>query len=265
MDTWQLVIISCCIIPTAIIMLVVYFAVRSGLRAMRALTPGEKHLIEQYVALRDENPDASTRKLVSRIIHQQSMRAGLIGGITGAGGVFTLPIGLPADLVTTARIQGTTLHLIAWAYELENPGSVPKVLSVDEILGMKQGGKLDVRVDQATHQIVIAQSEAFAKMASRRALLIVGEKAFAKFIPGLGFLIGFAVNYLTMRSAAQLAVEWYSGNIQSVGEQIKAARENLSSAALQLSPALRDAGQRLADQTGHLRTALAQVRQPRSS
>lgn len=256
MDNWQLVLIACCILPTALVMAAVYFAVRAGGRLINRIAPAEDQLIDEFVALRKDNPDVPTQKLVNRLINRQSMRAGVIGAVTSMGGAFTLPLGLPADLLTTGRIQSSTLQMIAWAYELENPGSVPKVLSINDILGLKQGGKLDLNVNDLTQQLVLSQSDNFTAMATRRALLVVGEKAFAKLIPGLGLLIGFAVNYLMMRGAAQLAVAWYSGNIQNYGSQIKAARESLGSGAVAISPMLRDAGQTLNRQTAMIRQVL---------
>lgn len=239
-----------CLVPTVIIGVVVWMAIRSGWNLYQWFLPDDEDLINRFVAMREKEPDKETHHLVNRVLHQQALRSGIVGAVTSVGGVFTLPIALPIDLITTARIQSTTLHFIAWAYEMEKSGQVPKVLDLNEILGMKGGGFLNVKVDEITQQLVIAQSERFSRMATRRALLMVGEKAFAKLIPGIGFLIGFGVNYITARSMGQLAVEWYSGNIERYGQQVKLARENIGT--LKPSQALKDAGNLLNKQMGEI-------------
>jgi hypothetical protein len=237
-----------CVVPTVIIGIGVYWVFRSGKNLYAWALPDDERLINAFVEMREKEPDKETHHLINRVLHQQAIRSGLIGAITSVGGVFTLPIALPIDLVTTARIQSTTLHFIAWAYEMEKSGQVPKVLNLNEILGMKGGGFLNVKVDEMTQQLVIAQSERFSRMATRRALLMVGEKAFAKLIPGIGFLIGFGVNYVTARSMGHLASEWYSGNIDRYGQQIKSARENIGT--IKPSQALKEAGNTLNQQMG---------------
>lgn len=244
------ILLLCCIVPTAVIALGVYWMVRNGKNLYQSFLPDEEQLINRFVEMREKEPDKETHHLIVRVLHQQALRSGIIGAITSVGGVFTLPIALPIDLITTARIQSTTLHFIAWAYELEKSGQVPKVLDLNEIIGIKGGGLLNIKVDEITQQLVIAQSERFSRMATRRALLMVGEKAFAKLIPGIGFLIGFGVNYITARSLGQLAVEWYSGNIDRYGQQVKSARENIG--AIKPSYALKEAGNTLNEQMGKI-------------
>ncbi len=253
-DTLQFMLIACCIIPTVITMGIVYAGLRGGYWLMQLIAPSEKRLIAQFIALREEDPTTSTRKLVGRVVQRQALRAGVVGAVTSVGGAFTLPIGLPLDVITTARIQATTLHLVAWAYELENPGQVPKVLDINEIFGLRNGGALTVQVDKISQQLILQQSERFSNLALRRALLTVGEKAFAKLIPGFGMFIGFAVNYFTARALGLLAIRWYSGNIQQVGQQIKAARESAS--PRDVNSSLLQAGQSLSRQAQNLRAGL---------
>lgn len=251
---WNDILIFCCLLPTLIFMGLVFFAVQRGLRFLQWFSPSDERLIEQFVAMKEEKPNANTRQLVGQFIHQQAIRSGIVGAVTSVGGAFTLPIGLPIDLLTTARFQNTTLALIAYAYELENPGEVPKVLDVNEVLGLKQGGLLKVDLNETTQQLALVQSERFASYATRQAMLVVGEKAFAKFIPGLGLFIGFAVNYTLTRALMQAAVEWYSGNVGRYGDQLKAAREKVG--GISVSPALIESGQKLAGQMGLIRRAL---------
>jgi hypothetical protein len=43
----------------------------------------------------------------------------------------------------------------------------------------------------------------------RRIMRIATEKAAAKLVPGLGLIVGFAVNYLTTRAIGHAADLWY--------------------------------------------------------
>lgn len=252
MENWQYILVACCIVPTLIMMVLAFFAVRGGFRFMRWLTPDEDRLIDRFIELRRENPRASTRKLIDKIVRAQSIRAGIVGAFTGVGGIFLLPIMLPVDLLSTGRIQSGTLRLIAWAYEMDHPGELPKVLDVDETLGLQQGGDLNLAIDERTHQLVIAQSGNFSRMVSRRLIREVGEKAFAKLIPGLGLIINFVANYMTVRATSEVAKAWYSRNIKQYGQKLRDARTHTG--GLQLSPSLEQSAHKLKRQIEEIHT-----------
>jgi hypothetical protein len=55
--------------------------------------------------------------LPEKIIHDQSIKSGVLGAITGVGGLVTLPATIPIDIVKSWRIQAFTIRCIAYLYE----------------------------------------------------------------------------------------------------------------------------------------------------
>ncbi|MBD1893312.1 EcsC family protein [Coleofasciculus sp. FACHB-129] len=66
--------------------------------------------------IRSENPTLSKRGIAEKIIHEQSINSGLLGAVTGFGGLVTLPATIPIDIVKSWRIQAFTIRCIAEVY-----------------------------------------------------------------------------------------------------------------------------------------------------
>ena len=65
-------------------------------------------VIESYVdKLREQNKRISSDELAKKILHRKSVKNGLIGAVTGLGGLITLPVSIPADLALSWRIQAS--------------------------------------------------------------------------------------------------------------------------------------------------------------
>ncbi|MBE0690498.1 MAG: hypothetical protein IH587_10305 [Anaerolineae bacterium] len=62
---------------------------------------------------------------------------------------------------------------------------------------------------------VVAQTPALTQRLIRRIMVMVVEKTFAKLIPGIGLIVGFAVNYLTARGTSWLAARWYAARARA--------------------------------------------------
>lgn len=74
-------------------------------------------IIENYVnKLYEQNPGISYDELARKVLHRKSIKSGLIGAITGAGGLITLPFSIPTDLVCSWRIQASMAFSIAYIY-----------------------------------------------------------------------------------------------------------------------------------------------------
>ncbi len=58
---------------------------------------------------------------MARVINDQAFKAGLIGALTGIGGILTLPIAIPVDFALSAKIQAATIHFIAQTYAPSQP------------------------------------------------------------------------------------------------------------------------------------------------
>lgn len=157
-------------------------------------------LYATYQASYAQNPNADTSIIVQKIIQQQAFRCGVIGAITGFGGFVTLPLSLPVDLYFSSRIQASMVEFIAQAY------------------GMS-AAQLDGRL--ATYAI-LAGSDRVTNWSIQYALRLITRvmgKSLSKFVPVIGALISFGVNYFFALSAGRVAVRWYAGRFNQALQQ----------------------------------------------
>jgi hypothetical protein len=190
---WLLV--GCCVIP--VLVLTAFFVVLIR-NSQRWLTPDENQLRADYERMRAEHPNANPQQFVNRIIHRQAVRSGLVGAITSVGGLPLLPIGLIIDMYSTTRIQSATLHFIGWALGARSDA---EILNLSDSLVLRQ---------EDVTNFVLARAPGLGQRLSRQILELLAEKAFAKLIPGLGLIIGFAVNYFVTRGISRVAAEYYT-------------------------------------------------------
>ena len=63
-------------------------------------------VISNYVdKLRQQNKNISNDNLAKKIVKRKSLKNGLVGAATGVGGLLTLPVSIPADLIVSWKIQ----------------------------------------------------------------------------------------------------------------------------------------------------------------
>jgi hypothetical protein len=191
---------GCCILPVLILTAFFVVVIRNS---QRWLTPDESQLRADFERMRSDNPNANPQQFVDRIIHRQAIRSGLVGAITSVGGLPLLPIGLVIDMYSTSRIQSATLHFIGWALGARSDA---------EILNLRES--LVLRQEDVTN-FVISRAPGLGQRLTRQILELVAEKAFAKLIPGLGLIIGFAVNYFVSRGMSRVAAEYYTRTLNA--------------------------------------------------
>jgi hypothetical protein len=106
-----------CVLPLLIVVVVGFLLFRAGQRGISEFAnPDISKLQTELEKQRARNPNASTEQLIGAIIRQQAFKSGVIGAITGLGGFFTLPIGLPVDIVMSLRLQAAVVEFIASGY-----------------------------------------------------------------------------------------------------------------------------------------------------
>ncbi len=66
--------------------------------------------------LREQNPGISQVQLARKIRNRKSMKNGLVGAATGIGGLITLPVTVPADLIATWKIQIALAFTVAYIF-----------------------------------------------------------------------------------------------------------------------------------------------------
>jgi uncharacterized protein (DUF697 family) len=167
-----------------------YFAVR---QLRRFTSPDVLDMQRKLAQMRAANPGVSDETLIQRIIHQQSLKCGLVGAITGIGGFLTLPVALPIDILVSLRIQATMVRFIATMYGQTQPNS--EEMRLETYLVMSGG----VELTEATFKVIM-----------RFVTRIIGE-SLSEFIPVFGAVAGFAVNYFMARATGNVALRWYSG------------------------------------------------------
>lgn len=181
-----------CLLPLLIFAVLGFILYRTGQQRLEAwLGPDVDKLEQQYADLRVRYPDATQEALVARIIQQQAVRCGVIGALTSVGGLITLPIALPIDIVLSFRIQTALINFIANLYQGSAPdGTSAKVRNYLVMTGSS-------RITQSSTSFL-----------SRLALRVVG-KSFSKLIPVIGAVIGFGVNYAIVQVMGRAALRWY--------------------------------------------------------
>lgn len=203
-SSWLVAGALCCVLPTLVLLVALAWVIRYG---QRYLTPDTEDLHQQFEQMKAQNPNVSAETLVNRIIQRQAIRSGVIGAITGVGGLPFLPFGMTIDLYASARNQNATLHFIAWALNPQGASANTPILSLGQMLKLGEGGQVDEMLSNQTQELGLGLS--------RRLVEMVTEKALAKLIPGLGLVIGFVVNYAITRGISYMAVRWYTGRLRT--------------------------------------------------
>ncbi|GAB4508713.1 MAG: hypothetical protein OHK0046_01980 [Anaerolineae bacterium] len=163
------------------------------IRQLNSFTsPNMPKMLEEYTEQLRKNPNINRRQLMQRIIRRQSLKAGLVGAITGLGGFWTLPIALPADILISLRIQAATVDFIAAVY------------------GHTQYNQVETRVRQYLITTGgVKAMESTTNYLTRLAVRLMG-KWFSKLIPIISAVISFTVNYAFAQAGANIAMQWYA-------------------------------------------------------
>lgn len=186
-----------CILPLIITAVGAFLLYRFGKRQYDELvsTDAEK-LYNDYLAMYQQNPNVDTAVLVKKIVNRQAFKCGVVGGITGLGGLFTLPLSLPIDLFLSARLQASMVEFMARAYG-------------------QSADAMDTRV--ATYAILAGGDRItrYSVQYGTRLLTRITGKTLSKFIPFIGALLSFGINYMFAQSTARVAMRWYGARLQN--------------------------------------------------
>lgn len=194
----------CCLLPMVVLGVGAYVAYKQGGSFLNnVILPDTNKMQASYDILKAKYPDKTPDELVQTIIQRQAVRCGAIGALTSIGGLPTLPITLPIDMIASYRIQAGMVNFIARAYEHDTV--LPKEEEMVTQLVMFGNSHIS---DTAT----TAATKALTSIASD-----VGTKFLSKLVPFIGAVIGFGVNYLTTQATGQLAANVYSGRVTKVG------------------------------------------------
>ncbi len=150
--------------------------------------------LERLVAKkRRKYPGLGSRRLSKKLIHRQSLRAGLVGFATGVGGLPALPIAIPIDLAATIKLQSNLVHLL-------------------RIAGGKQ--VLAEEVSEASLWLITTGGQELAAASGamiRKLVVRLLSKSLLKFLPLVGGLVGFALNWASTQTLGRLTLLWLDG------------------------------------------------------
>lgn len=187
-----------CVLPLLIFGLLTLFVVRVGQQRFNDfVSPDVEQMTAQIERIRQHEPNLTTDQLVRRMINRQALKAGLVGAITSFGGLVVLPIALPLDVALSIRIQAVLVNFITLSY-----------------------GNYDASERGATmrNYLITTGSSQFTRTTTRfgtRLLVSITGKSLAKFVPFLGALLGFVINYATVQVIGRGAANWYKSQAKT--------------------------------------------------
>ncbi len=158
-----------------------------------AVTPNLPALERLVAKKRSKHPALSPRRLARKLIHRQAARAGLVGFATGIGGLPALPIAVPIDLAVTIKLQSNLVHM----------------------LRISHGGRMAAEeVSEASLWLITTGGQELASASGaliRKLVVRLMSKSLLKFLPLIGGLVGFALNWASTLALGRLTLLWLEG------------------------------------------------------
>lgn len=181
-------------------------------------------VIKSYVdKLREQNMGITCDELAKKVMNRKSVKNGLVGAVTGLGGIVTLPVSIPADLVCSWRIQASMAFSIAYIYGHTKDTTDLKtdlylILAGDSAKEALKRFGIEVSksvtkkaVDKYITRDIMVK---IWKVIGRKIITKAGEKSltsFMKLVPLVGAPVGFAFDWGATRAVGGLAIKYYKG------------------------------------------------------
>ncbi len=165
-----------------------------------AVTPNLPALERLVAKKRKKHPRLESRRLAKKLIHRQARRAGLVGFATGLGGLPALPIAIPIDLAATVKLQSNLVHMLRIAHGDR--------VSAEE-------------VSEASLWLITTGGQELASASGavvRKLVVRVLSKSLLKFLPLVGGLVGFALNWASTQALGRLTLLWLEGQAGASGK-----------------------------------------------
>lgn len=173
--------------------------------------------------LRKRNVGISNDNLARKIVNRKTLKNGLVGAATSAGGFITLPIAVPADLIASWKIQIFMAMSIAHVYGLEPDNcdlrtDIYLILAGDSAKeALKRVGiEVSKGVTKKAIQKYITREVMVKiwKIIPQKIITKAGEKSmtsFMRMVPLVGIPVGFTFDYIAARAVGTTAIHYYSG------------------------------------------------------
>jgi|GEM_PF-910020 len=192
------------------------------------------HEIRKYIEkIRSNNPGFNNRQIAEAIVRNQSLNSGLLGAITGAGGLIALPATIPFDLVKAWKIQAFTIRCIAEVYGYNSDttdlktdiflilsnSSVESIKKFVVAVSLKYLPKIAVQLGGKTLRNYALRSVpnilrgAIWKLGGRNIAEKALQKSMGKAIPVLGAVVGGGMDWFTTQAVGKVAIEYYENSV----------------------------------------------------
>jgi len=180
--------------------------------------------IDEYVnKLRSQNPGISADDLAKKIVRRKSIKNGLVGAVTGLGGIITLPVAVPADVVASWKIQIFIALTVAHVY-----GHDAKTADIKTDIYLILAGdsakealkRVGIEVSKGVTKKAISKyvtrevMKKIWKVVPQKIITKAGEKSltsFMKMVPLVGAPVGFAFDWVAAKVVGKTAIKYYSG------------------------------------------------------
>jgi hypothetical protein len=201
---WIFLILS--LVALVLLIFTVLFLIWGAKRLVKNAVRPDLPALERLVARkRARHPDLAAKALAKKLIHRQSVRAGLVGFATGVGGLPTLPFAIPIDLALTVKLQSNLVHMLRIA----------------------TGGKVGAEEVSETSLWLITtggQELAAASGTMIRELVVkLLSKSLLKFVPLVGGLVGFVLNWASTQTLGRLTLAWIEGQAGAAAPKVAPA------------------------------------------
>jgi len=180
-------------------------------------------IIAYVEKLRSQNQGISNIELARKIRNRKSFKNGLVGAATGIGGLITLPVTVPADLIASWKIQIALAFTIAYIFGQTSDTTDLKT-DIYLILAGSSASEALKKVGVETIKAVTKKAiqknitrevmKKIWKIIPQKIITKAGEKSllsFMKMVPIAGAPVGFAFDYFSTRIVGNFAIKYYSG------------------------------------------------------
>lgn len=180
--------------------------------------------IDEYVRkLKSQNNGISNHDLAKKIVRRKSIKNGLVGAISGIGGVITLPVSIPGDLIFSWKIQIFMALTIAHVY-----GHNAKTADIKTDIYLILAGdtakealkRVGIEVSKGVTKKAVSKyitrevMKKIWKVVPQKIITKAGEKSltsFMKAIPLIGAPVGFVFDWVAAKAVGKTAIKYYSG------------------------------------------------------
>ncbi|MGB0371982.1 MAG: hypothetical protein ACPGN3_11655 [Opitutales bacterium] len=110
----------------------------------RFLAGNLESLTEKELRYRKRYENASDVEILDRVIRSECRIAGTIGFLTGLGGLVTLPITIPIDIITSIKSQS---NLVKYILKTQNrtPGTIDTAKTLAIMFGTRKASQMGIK------------------------------------------------------------------------------------------------------------------------